>query len=151
MGYFAFWLHSFAYRAKKPPMLELHPDDPLAFGDPFRLEDLPLPRPADGYAVQYLGRDQLLDQISGQFQPVRNPGAKALFPSFEAARTAARSWLKARLEQGQAPAPLAIVPAAYDPVSERHILIYGVLQPQLDPFEEAAYVPARDDPWQDAP
>ena len=37
-----------------------------AFGDRFNLADLPLPRPARGYAVQMLDTDTLLDRASGQ-------------------------------------------------------------------------------------
>lgn len=121
-----------------PPSFD--PDDPRAFGDPFRLEDLPLPRPAHGYGVQYLGRDQLLDQASLGFLPIRDGRLQGLFPSFAAAREAARAWLAAQGPEA-AQAPLAIVPVAFDPVSARHVLIYGVLQPQLQPFEEAAYLP----------
>lgn len=123
-------------------MHDLPPDHPLAFGDPFRLEDLALPRPADGYGVQYLGRDQLLDQLTGQFLPIRNPTLRGLFPSFEAAREAARTW-RSRQSGSEAAPPLAIIPAAFDPVSDRHILIYGVLQPQLEDFEELTYLPSR--------
>lgn len=120
-----------------------HPTDhSRAFGDPFELEALPLPRPAGGYGVQYLGKDQLLDQITGQFLPIRHPRLQGLFPSFAAAHEAARSWLKMQPDAATAP-PLAIVPASFDPVSERHILIYGVLQPQLQAFEEATYLPLR--------
>lgn len=120
-------------------MLDLPPDHPLAFGDPFLLEALPLPRPADGYGVQYLGRDELLDRLTGHFLSIRNPQLQGLFPSFEAARAAARTWRTAQ-PPGTTPPALAIVPAAWDPVSERHILIYGVLEPGLTPFEEATYL-----------
>jgi hypothetical protein len=113
------------------------PDSPFFPGDPFRLEDLPLPRPAEGYAVQYLGRDWLLDGSSAAFLPIRHPRLRGLYSSFEAARQAALTWLKS---QKTAP-PLAIVPAAFDPVSERHILIYGVLQPQLKAEDEAVWLP----------
>ena len=123
-------------------MHDLPPDHPLAFGDPFELEALPLPRPAGGYGVQYLGRDQLLDQLTGQFLPIRHPRLQGLFPSFAAAREAARTWRRTQRHEAEAPS-LAIVPAAFDPVSERHILIYGVLQPQLHDFEEATYLPCR--------
>lgn len=121
-------------------MHDLPPDHPLAFGDPFRLEDLALPRPAEGYGVQYLGRDQLLDQLTGQFLPIRNPTLRGRFPSFEAAREAAKAWWNSRTADEAAPS-VAIVPVAFDPVSERHILIYGVLQPQLEDFEELTYLP----------
>jgi len=99
-----------------------------AFGDPFRLEDLPLARPGAGYAVQKLGGDTLLDRHADQFLPVRHPGLQALFPSFETAFAAARNWLKG---QNQSPeeCPLAIVPAGYDSILQRHVLIYGVLTP----------------------
>ncbi|MDR1350174.1 MAG: hypothetical protein LBJ59_05240 [Zoogloeaceae bacterium] len=94
------------------------------FGDPFCLEDLPLPRPAEGYAVQRLGCDQALDQRTHDFLSVRHPDLRALYPSFSAASTAAQAWREAHPE---ATPELAIVPAAFDAVAERHILIYGVL------------------------
>lgn len=97
-----------------------------AFGDQFELAALPLPRPADGYAVQRLDSDTLLDRVSGRFLPVRNPELQGLFPSFAAAHAAATAWVAANC-----PAPadhgLAIVPASFDPVLHRHVLIYGVL------------------------
>lgn len=107
------------------------------FGDPYTLESLSLPRPAEGYAVQYLGRDQLLDQDTGKFLAIRNPALKGIFPSFATAHEAAMAWID---QNGGKPEehPLAIVPVAFDPVSDRHILIYGVLQPELEPAELAA-------------
>ena len=42
-----------------------------AFGDPFDLARLPLPRPARGYGVQLLDTDQLLDKQRGEFLPVQ--------------------------------------------------------------------------------
>ena len=45
-----------------------------AFGDPFAVDELPLPRPGTGYAVQMLDTDTLLDRRSGHFLGVRNPG-----------------------------------------------------------------------------
>ncbi|MDR1888732.1 MAG: hypothetical protein LBQ81_05050 [Zoogloeaceae bacterium] len=113
-----------------------HAEETPFLGDPFRLEELPLPRPADGYAVQYLGRDQLLDRRQAVFLPVRHPALRALHASFAAARQAALDWLHA---QPTMPAPpLAIVPVAFDPVSERHVLIYGVLPAQLEDWEVKA-------------
>lgn len=102
-------------------------------GDTFRLEELPLPRPADGYAVQYLGRDQLLDKQRGVFLPIRHPALRALHERFAAARQAALDWL--RTQNATTPPPLAIVPAAFDSISERHVLIYGVLPEQLEEWE----------------
>jgi hypothetical protein len=97
-----------------------------SFGDRFALDALPLPRPADGYAVQLLGTDQLLDRVSGCFLPVRSSALAGLFDSFDAARAAAESWVN-----DNCPIPaehrLAIVPAAFDDILERHVLIYGVL------------------------
>jgi hypothetical protein len=97
-----------------------------AFGDPFDVHALPLPRPADGYAVQMLDTDTLLDRRSGSFLPVRSPKLEALFDTFESAREAAANWVSANCH-----APdehhLSIVPASFDPQLERHILIYGVL------------------------
>lgn len=96
------------------------------FGDPFLLDDLPLPRRPAGYAVQRLDTDTLLDRHSGAFLPVRSPELAALFPSFEAAHAAASAWVTRHC-----PPPadhcLAIVPAGFDPVLNRHVLIYGVL------------------------
>jgi len=97
-----------------------------AFGDRFALDDLPLPRPAAGYAVQMLDTDTLLDRISGDFLPVRSPCLHGLFEDFDAAHAAACRWVVARC-----PTPeehgLAIVPAGFDPLFQRHVLIYGVL------------------------
>lgn len=96
------------------------------FGDRFELSSLPLPRPPAGYAVQRLDTDQLLDRDSGELQPVRTPGLSALFDSFDEAFLAAQFWVG---EHCINPAEhhLAIVPAGYDDVFERPILIYGVL------------------------
>ncbi|MDR3054729.1 MAG: hypothetical protein LBU53_04920 [Zoogloeaceae bacterium] len=102
-------------------------------GDTFQLEALPLPRPADGYAVQYLGRDQLLDKQQAIFLPIRHPALRALHESFAAARQAALDWLRA--QNTTPPPPLAIVPAAFDTISERHVLIYGVLPEQMEEWE----------------
>lgn len=104
---------------------EAHAAD--AFGDPFALDNLPLPRPATGYAVQMLGSDCLLDRRSGAFLPVRSPRLSGLFVSFAAAREAAQSWVE---QHCQAPAEhrLSIVPATFDDILERHVLIYGVLE-----------------------
>ena len=97
-----------------------------SFGDRFDLSDLPLPRPPTGYAVQLLDTDQLLDQISGAFLPVRSPHLHGLFDSFDLAYTAAHHWV-----EKHCPPPgehrLAIVPASFDETLKRHILIYGVL------------------------
>jgi hypothetical protein len=102
---------------------------PLAddtFGDRFALDALPLPRPAQGYAVQTLGSDLLLDRGSGEFLPVRSPSLDALFDSFDTARAAAQAWLE-RHGVSSAEHRLAIVPAAFDDLLERHVLIYGQL------------------------
>ena len=96
-----------------------------AFGDPFDLDDLPLPRPARGYAVQRLDTDQLLDRNSQTFLPVRSPGLEPFFASFAEAHVAAGNWSDAHA--GASDHHLAIVPAGYDPVQQRPILIYGVL------------------------
>jgi hypothetical protein len=110
-----------------------HAEETPFLGDPFRLEELPLPRPADGYAVQYLGRDLLLDKQQAVFLPIRHPTLRALHESFAAARQAALDWLHS---QSATPIPpLAIVPAAFDRVSERHVLIYGVLPEELEEWE----------------
>ena len=97
-----------------------------AFGDRFALADLPLPRPARGYAVQMLDTDTLLDRSSGNFLPVRASELDGLFPNFDDAYIAASHWVethcKSPLEHR-----LAIVPAGYDDVLRRHVLIYGVL------------------------
>ncbi|HEX6733679.1 MAG TPA: hypothetical protein VF096_02605 [Azonexus sp.] len=99
------------------------------FGDRFDLENLPLPRPAGGYAVQQLGSDQLLDRVCGEFLPVRSPLLSGLFDSFDAARAAAESWVDRHCSDPGLHR-LAIVPAAYDEILERHVLIYGVLEEQ---------------------
>lgn len=97
-----------------------------AFGDRFVLSDLPLPRPPAGYAVQRLDTDYLLDRQSGELLPVRSPGLNALFNSFDEAFAAACQWVLAHCDD-VAEHHLAIVPAGYDTVLERPILIYGVL------------------------
>lgn len=97
-----------------------------AFGDRFTLADLPLPRPSHGYAVQLLDTDKLLDQLSGAFQPVRSPQLKALFLTFDDAYNAACQWVEANCNSPDEHR-LAIVPASFDNVLRRHILIYGVL------------------------
>jgi hypothetical protein len=97
-----------------------------AFGDRFALDDLPLPRRASGYAVQLLNTDKLLDRATGTLLPVRSTRLAGVFDSFESAHTAAQAWVEMHCpnpdEHG-----LAIVPAAFDPVLKRHVLIYGVL------------------------
>ena len=100
------------------------PDD--AFGDRFNLADLPLPRAAAGYAVQRLDTDTLLDRITGDFLPVRAAQLQGLFESFDEAHAAAGRWV---VSYCATPAEhgLAIVPADFDPLLQRHVLIYGVL------------------------
>lgn len=98
-----------------------------AFGDPFDVARLPLPRPADGYAVQQLDTDLLLDRCSGQFRAVREPLLQGLFPTFESAHASATQFLRDRPQQSK-DHHLAIVPASYDAELQRHILIYGVLR-----------------------
>lgn len=97
-----------------------------AFGDRFTLDALPLARPPAGYAVQRLDTDTLLDLDTGCFLPVRSPDLQGLFPSFDDAYAAACAWV-----MKNCPPPedhrLAIVPAGFDPLLQRHILIYGVL------------------------
>lgn len=97
-----------------------------AFGDRFELDTLPLPRQAAGYAVQMLDTDRLLDQVSGDFLAVRSERLEALFDSFDSAYSAAVRWVELNGEPAD-DHRLAIVPAGYDPILERHILIYGVL------------------------
>lgn len=97
-----------------------------AFGDRFDLYALPLPRTAAGYAVQMLDTDMLLDRSSGQFLPVRSPVLNGLFDSFDSARLAAARWVDRHCPD-PAEHTLAIVPAGFDPLLQRHILIYGVL------------------------
>lgn len=99
---------------------------PDTFGDPFTLDQLPLPRDARGYAVQALDTDTLLDCHTGAFLPMRSPALNGLFNSFAAAHAAASNWVDthcATLEEHR----LAIVPAGFDDDLQRHILIYGVL------------------------
>ena len=97
-----------------------------AFGDRFALADLPLPRPPRGYAVQMLDTDTLLDRASGEFLPVRSPALDGLFASFDDAFAAASRWVEAHCAVPEAH-HLAIVPAGFDDVLQRHVLIYGVL------------------------
>ncbi|MBS1159997.1 MAG: hypothetical protein H6R15_2416 [Proteobacteria bacterium] len=105
------------------------PRPPLAadtFGDPFDLDRLPLARAAAGYAVQRLDTDTLLDRATGCFLPVRSPDLQGLFDSFDEARTAAGAWVMKNCPPPQ-DHRLAIVPATFDGLMKRHILIYGVL------------------------
>ena len=99
---------------------------PDAFGDRFDITALPLPRPPAGYAVQLLDTDQLLDRATGELAPVRSPQLDPLFASFDDAYDAARRWVDSHCSD-PADHHLAIVPAGYDPLLERHVLIYGVL------------------------
>ena len=96
------------------------------FGDRFDLDTLPLPRVPAGYAVQRLDTDSLLDRRTGNFLPVRSPELQCLFANFDEARAAAGTWV---IKNCPPPADhrLAIVPVGFDPVLQRHILIYGVL------------------------
>lgn len=96
------------------------------FGDPFLLEALPLARQAAGYAVQRLDTDTLLDRVSGNFLPVRSAELQGLFATFAEAHAAAGAWVQIHCPQ-PADHHLAIVPAGFDPVLKRHVLIYGVL------------------------
>jgi len=100
-----------------------------AFGDRFNLGDLPLPRSPRGYAVQMLDTDTLLDRASGHFLPVRSAKLDALFASFDDAFAAACRWVEAHCSAPE-DHRLAIVPAGFDEVRQRHILIYGVLRGQ---------------------
>lgn len=107
----------------------MHSNTPLpadSFGDRFALDNLPLARRAAGYAVQRLDTDRLLDRSSGNFLPVRSPELHCLFASFDEAREAAGNWV---VKNCPPPADhrLAIVPVGFDPLLERHVLIYGVL------------------------
>ncbi|HQU78929.1 MAG TPA: hypothetical protein PLU47_05605 [Azonexus sp.] len=97
-----------------------------AFGDRFSLADLPLPRAPRGYAVQMLDTDTLLDRASGNFLPVRASELDGLFATFDDAYAAACRWVEAHC---RAPHEhhLAIVPASFDDLLQRHVLIYGVL------------------------
>lgn len=97
-----------------------------AFGDRFTLAELPLPRPPHGYAVQMLDTDTLFDQRTESFLPVRSPVLKGLFPTFDDAYSAACRWVEANCNTPDEHR-LAIVPASFDDVLQRHILIYGVL------------------------
>ena len=100
------------------------PDD--AFGDRFSLANLPLPRKAAGYAVQRLDTDTLLDRITGDFLPVRAAQLQGLFESFDDAHVAACRWVVSHCPRPEDHG-LAIIPASFDPVLQRHVLIYGVL------------------------
>ena len=97
-----------------------------AFGDRFALADLPLPREPAGYAVQMLDTDTLLDRASGDFLPVRSPRLDGLFATFDDAFAAACRWVEIHCERPE-DHHLAIVPAGFDDILQRHVLIYGVL------------------------
>lgn len=97
-----------------------------AFGDPFEIDALPLPRPAVGYGVQRLDTDTLLNPLQKQLVPVREAGLACRFARFDDAHAAAAAWLN----EHNTPADehhLAIIPLGYDTFLERHVLIYGVL------------------------
>lgn len=100
--------------------------DADAFGDRFNLGELPLARPPTGYAVQMLDTDTLLDRASGTFLPVRSTSLKGLFATFDEAYAAAHLWVEVHCQTADEHR-LAIVPASFDPVLDRHVLIYGVL------------------------
>ncbi len=97
-----------------------------AFGDRFTLDELPLARIPAGYAVQMLDTDKLLDRATCTFLPVRSAALSGIFDSFDAAYAAAHEWVG-----NHCPNPdehrLAIVPASFDNLLNRHVLIYGVL------------------------
>lgn len=97
-----------------------------AFGDPFSLEALPLARRAVAYGVQRLDTDQLLDRGSGRFMAIRSPALQPRFATFAEAHRVASDWVLSHCPPPADPG-LAIVPLAYDPLLERHVLIYGVL------------------------
>ena len=97
-----------------------------AFGDRFALDELPLARMAAGYAVQMLDTDKLLDCLNGTFLPVRTATLHGLFDSFDAAYVAAHAWVQDHCPNSD-DHRLAIVPAGFDTVLNRHVLIYGVL------------------------
>ncbi len=97
-----------------------------AFGDRFDLTRLPLRRPAAGYAVQMLDTDQLLDRTSGVFLPIRSPRLACLFASFDEAHANASKWVATHALVAT-DHKLAIIPAGFDEILERPILIYGVL------------------------
>lgn len=99
---------------------------PDAFGDPFELSKLNLPRPPSGYVVQRLDTDELLDRYLSEFFAIRSPQLDCLFETFDDAYVAASHWVKANCAQVD-DHRLAIVPAGYDPKLERPFLIYGVL------------------------
>lgn len=106
------------------PGHDAYPDN--SFGDRFELSSLPLPRTAVGYAVQVLDTDTLLDRATQHFLPVRTPGLKPIYQSFDDAHTAAAHWLDQNGGHSGQHA-LAIVPVGFDPDMDRPILIYGVI------------------------
>jgi hypothetical protein len=97
-----------------------------AFGDPFDITQLPLARPPAGYAVQMLDTDKVLDRRTKTFLSVRSPTLDGLFDSFDDAYRAACHWVNDSdtIKDEHA---LAIVPASFDKLLSRHVLIYGVL------------------------
>lgn len=120
------------------------PEAQHPFGEPYRLDDLPLPRPAVGYGIHQLGTDRLLDQRSQRLQAMRHPGLQAVFDSFAAAEAAARDWLcnSQPLATTIAPAPdalpLSIVPLGWDAEMQRPILLWGMLSPEPEAELDAA-------------
>ena len=97
-----------------------------AFGDSFDITQLPLARPPAGYAVQMLDTDKLLDRQTKIFLPVRSPALEGLFATFDEAYAAACDWVERSCTDKDEHA-LAIVPAGFDKLLSRHVLIYGVL------------------------
>ncbi len=105
-------------------MTDIVPGD--AFGDSFSLDRLALPRPAVAYGIQRLGTDLLLDRQSDTFKPIRTPDLQPRFNDFSDAFAAASAWLITNgIEIDEH--DLSIIPLAYDPLLERHVLIFGVL------------------------
>jgi len=99
---------------------------PDAFGDPFELSQLDLPRLSAGYAVQQLDTDKLLDRHSSELLAIRSPQLDCLFETFDDAYVAASHWVNTHCAHPEDHL-LAIVPAGFDPMLDRPFLIYGVL------------------------
>lgn len=82
-----------------------------------------------------LGTDTLLDRLTDNFLPVRSRCAAGALRTFREAFSAAQFWVENHCEIFDEHR-LAIVPANFDKLLERHVLIYGVLNehPDSRPF-----------------